>query len=234
MNSAVWQPCLRRLPGRVAPHCIDLPGYGVSRDVSAATLDDYVEYVARQISRPAVLVGWSLGGLVSLQLARRYPEKVSALFQVATSPKFVQDGSWQTAIEHSVFEQFAASLEKDIEKTIRRFLALQVRATDTSMQTVRELQGAIDERGLPVIGALRTGLSILSDTDLREALAQLGCPVSWLLGDRDMLVPVGLARALESMLVEPVIDIVQGAGHAPFVSHPEVFVEKLLQAAGRS
>ena len=126
------------------------------------------------------------------------------------------------------------SLEKDIEKTIRRFLALQVRATDTSMQTVRELQGAIDERGLPVIGALRTGLSILSDTDLREALAQPGCPVSWLLGDRDMLVPVGLAHALESMLYDPVIDIVQGAGHAPFVSHPDVFVEKLLQAAGRS
>jgi len=233
MNSAVWQPCLQRLPGWIAPHCIDLPGYGESVDVGAGTLDDYVEHVAPQISRPAVVVGWSLGGLVSLRLARRYPEKVSALFQVATSPKFVQDGGWQTAIEHSVFEQFAASLEKDIEKTVRRFLALQVRATDTSMQTVRELQAAIDERGLPVIGALRTGLGILSDTDLRESLAQPGCPVSWLLGDRDMLVPVGLAHALESMLADPVIDIVEGAGHAPFISHPDVFVEKLLQTAGR-
>jgi pimeloyl-[acyl-carrier protein] methyl ester esterase len=233
MNSAVWQLCLQRLPDWIAPHCIDLPGYGESVDVDAATLDDYVEHVVRQISGPAVLVGWSLGGLVSLRLARRYPQKVSALFQVATSPKFVQDRGWHTAIESSVFEQFAASLEKDIEKTVRRFMALQVRATDTSMQTVRELQSAIDERGLPDIGALRTGLRILSDTDLRESLRQPGCPVSWLLGDRDMLVPVGLAEALESMLADPVIDIVQGAGHAPFISHPDAFVEKLLQTAGR-
>lgn len=233
MNSAVWQPCLQRLPDWIAPQCIDLPGYGESVDVEAATLDDYVEHVARQVSGPAVLAGWSLGGLVSLRLAQRYPRKVSALFQVATSPKFVQDRGWQTAIESSVFEQFAASLEKDIEKTVRRFMALQVRATDTSMRTVRELQSAIDERGLPDIGALRTGLTILSDTDLRESLRQPGCPVSWLLGDRDMLVPVGLADALESLLVDPVIDIVQGAGHAPFISHPDAFVEKLLQTAGR-
>ena len=233
MNSAVWQPCLQQLPDWIRPLAIDLPGHGDSVDINAGTLDDYVEYVAQQIIHPVMLLGWSLGGLVSLRLAQRYPEKVSALFQVATNPKFVQGGNWQTAIEASVFEQFAISLEKDRVKTIRRFLALQVRGTDTSMQTVRELQAAIDARGLPDIEALLAGLKILSDTDLTEALQALDCPVSWLLGEKDVLVPLELARALEQMPVDVDIQILAGAGHAPFISHPDAFVNALLQAATR-
>lgn len=233
MNSAVWQPCLHQLPGWIKPLCIDLPGYGASVDVDAGTLDEYVEHVAQQITRPVLLVGWSLGGLVSLKLAQRYPEKVSGLFQLATNPKFVQDSDWQTAIEASVFEQFASSLEQDRVKTIRRFLALQVRGTDTSMRTIRELQRAIDERGLPRIEALFAGLEILSRTDLTGAVQQLECPVTWLLGEKDALVPLELADSLKQMSSNADIQILAAAGHAPFISHPDAFVDSLEQAAKR-
>ena len=90
--------------------CVDLPGYGESLAVSAASLDDYVEYIAVQIRQPSLMVGWSLCGLVTLQLAQRYPEKLSGLFQVATNPKFVQSDSWQAGVVMNVFEQFAESL----------------------------------------------------------------------------------------------------------------------------
>ena len=213
---------------------MDLPGYGNSIDVSAETLDEYADHIVVQITDPSVLVGWSLGGLISLHVARHYPEKVSALFQVASSPKFVQDDSWPTAIEAGVFEQFAASLEKDVVKTIRRFLALQVRATETSMQTVRELQRAIDDHGLPALEALYAGLKILSDTDLTASLRELTCPVTWLLGEKDVLVPVELAEVLSTLLIHPDIHIIEAAGHAPFISHPEAFVNTLLQAVERS
>jgi pimeloyl-[acyl-carrier protein] methyl ester esterase len=233
MNSAVWQPCLQQLPDWIKPLCIDLPGYGESLDVDAATLDEYVEHVAQQINRPFMLVGWSLGGLVSLKLAQRYPEKVSGLFQLATTPKFVQDGDWKTAIEASVFEQFASSLQQDRVKTIRRFLALQVRGTDVSMQTVRELQRAIDARGQPSIEALLSGLKILSETDLIATVRQLQCPSTWLLGEKDALVPLELADTLKQMSSNADIHIVAGAGHAPFISHPDAFVDSLVQAATR-
>jgi len=232
MNSAVWQQCLQQLADRINPICIDLPGYGQCAGVDANTLDEYVEHVAQRITRPAILVGWSLGGLVSLQFARRYPQKVSALFQVATNPKFVQSSDWQCAIEPSVFEQFAASLQEDMIKTIRRFLALQVRGTNTSMQTVRQLQRAIDERGLPRIEALFAGIKILSDTDLIETVKKLDCAVTWLLGEKDVLVPVELAETLKQMTTHADIQIISGAGHAPFISHPDDFVNALLQVAG--
>jgi pimeloyl-[acyl-carrier protein] methyl ester esterase len=231
MNSAVWQSCLQQLPDWIEPRCIDLPGYGEHVAVDAGTLDEYVEFVARQLAKPTLVVGWSLGGLVSLRLAQRYPDKVAALYLLATNPKFVSESHWPCAIEAGVFVQFAASLEQDVSKTIRRFLALQVRGTDTSMHTVRELQLAIDARGLPAPGALVAGLDILADSDLVAEADSLACPVTWLLGEKDALVPVELAHRLTRMQSRPDVQILQGAGHAPFISHTEVFLDSLLRAA---
>ena len=233
MNSAVWQPCLQQLPDWIRPLCIDLPGYGEHADVEAGSLDEYVEFVAQRLNGPALVVGWSLGGLVSLGLAQRYPEKVAALYQLATNPKFVRYGNWQCAIDAGVFEQFASSLEQDVSKTIRRFLALQVRGTNTSMQTVRELQHTIDERGLPVPRALFAGLDILADSDLTSAAETLACPATWLLGEKDALVPVELAERLALMPSQLDIQVLPGAGHAPFISHTDAFMKSLLQAAMR-
>lgn len=231
MNSAVWQHGLQQLPPWINPITIDLPGYGVSAGVRATTLDDYVDHAARQITRPSVLVGWSLGGLVSLGLARRHAQLVSALFQVATSPRFVQAGDWSCAIESSVFEQFAQSLQQDVNRAIRRFLALQVRGTSTSIQTVRQLQRAIDAHGLPGRVALLAGLKLLSETDLTAQLQALDCSVTWLLGDKDALVPVELGDRLAQILTNADIQILSGAGHAPMISHPDEFLQALLRAA---
>ena len=234
MNSAVWRHCLQSAPDRINPLCVDLPGYGEHRESGAGTLGQYAEAVARSIRRPSVLVGWSLGGLVSMAVALRYPDKVLGLVQVATSPKFVQAGDWQTAIDQSVFDQFAASLQKDVGKTIKRFLALQVRAASHSASTVRALQRSIDERGLPSDQALFAGLKILSETDLRAALPKVACPVTWVLGEKDMLVPVKLADVLRDRLPGADIRVVSGAGHAPFLSDPVAFLQGLEAAVART
>jgi pimeloyl-[acyl-carrier protein] methyl ester esterase len=233
MNSAVWRGCLPLLPDWIAPLTVDLPGYGEYMNADAARLDEYVEHVAERITRPALLTGWSLGGLVSLKLAQRYPHKVAGLLQVATTPQFVQHGHWSAAIDADVFDQFALSLEKDITKTIQRFLALQVRGTRTSLRTIRELQHAIDERGMPGAEALFAGLRILSGTDLTGMVADLECPVTWLLGDKDALVPVALADVLKQLAPAVEIQVIRGAGHAPFISHPEAFADAVVQAARR-
>ena len=235
MNSAVWKSCEAVLPDTIAPIYLDLPGHGENagkQDADAATtLDDYVKYIASSIHRPALVVGWSLGGLVALRLAELYPEKVSQLLLVASSPRFVQASDWHCAVEAEVFDQFAIMLQKDVMSTIRRFLALQVRGTSASMQTVKQLQGALSERGTPAIETMMNGLNILSSSDLRPSLKNLRVPVNWLLGDRDAIVPVELEPALQTLLPDADIQVMQGAGHAPFISHPEAFAEILDKLA---
>ena len=51
----------------------------------------------------------------------------------------------------------------------------------------------------------------------------------WLFGERDTLVPVEAAHALEAMLPEAEVLILRGAAHAPFLSSPARFLDLLFE-----
>lgn len=231
MNSAVWANCLPLLPEWMDVIRVDLPGHGTMSEVGATGIDDYVQSLAAVINRPAIWVGWSLGGLVVLQLARHYPERVAGLFMIASNPCFVRKPGWQSAVEQDVFRQFTESLEQDVDAIVKRFLALQVKGSGAAMKTVRSLQQSLKERGQPSIQALRLGLEILASTDLREELSLLSCPVTWYLGGRDTLVPATVAEELKILKSDIDTIIEEEAAHAPFISHPESFVKSLVSFA---
>lgn len=231
MNSAVWANCLPMLPEWVDVIRVDLPGHGTMSEVEATGIDDYVQSLAAVINRPAIWVGWSLGGLAVLSLARHYPERVAGLFMVASNPCFVRKADWQSAVEQDVFLQFAEALEQDVDATVKRFLALQVRGSSAAMKTVRSLQQALRERGQPSIKALRLGLEILANADLRTELSLFNRPVTWYLGGRDTLVPATVAEELKKLKADINTIVEEEAAHAPFISHPEKFIQSLVSFA---
>jgi len=228
MNSAVWEQCLPLLPDWMDVIRVDLPGHGTMSEVAATGIDDYVQALAAVITRPAIWVGWSLGGLAVLQLAKYYPERVKGLFMVASNPCFTRQDDWQSALDQDVFRQFGKALEQDVDATVKRFLALQVKGSGSAMKTVRSLQQSLKERGQPSIEALRLGLCVLANTDLRAELALINKPMTWHLGGRDTLVPVSIAEKLKALNPEIKTIIEAEAAHVPFISHPDAFVKSLI------
>lgn len=236
MNSAVWQPLLQGLPDWIEPRLVDLPGHGILADRPAETLTGFAHSVASGIDAPCLWVGWSLGGLVALQVANIYPQHVAALMLVSSSPRFVRSDDWPDAVERAVFEQFATALEQDTGRMVKRFLALQALGTEggaaVSKQIVRKLQQLLESRGQASRPGLRSGLDILSGADLRRAYSGLDIPLSCVLGERDTLAPAELAAGLKALNPRAVIEIIDGAGHAPFISHTGIFRKILLRQAG--
>lgn len=233
MNSAVWQSLTTSLPDWMDVVCIDLPGYGGMAEVQAQGLADQVQLLAAVSQRPALWVGWSLGGLSVLRLARLHPERVVGVFMVASNPCFVRRPDWSTAVNARVFSQFTADLNEDREATLRRFMALQVLGGRHARTTLKELQSVIQAHGQVSMQALQSGLQQLQECDLRQDLALLDCSLHWHLGGRDALVPVALADSLKTLKVNTEISIEPDAGHAPFISHPENFRRELIAFAGR-
>jgi pimeloyl-[acyl-carrier protein] methyl ester esterase len=176
-------------------------------------------------------VGWSLGGLAVLRLAELYPQRVAAALLVATSPCFVQRADWSSAVEAKIFDQFASDLKQDQEKTIRRFLALQVKGLPDAMKVVRQLQASMQSRGQATTQALNSGLRILLETDLRQTLKLIERPLHWSLGGRDSLVPVALAQVLTDEYAQADVVMNMPASHAPFISHDDAFIQQLLALA---
>ena len=231
MNKAVWQPVVETLPGWIEPICIDLPGHGTSNKNSFSCLDDLVEVLNTITDDVALWVGWSLGGLVVMKLAMKYPEKVKAMMMVSTTPSFVERSDWQCGMQASVFDGFAAELEKDFATTIKRFLTLQVKGSDKGREILKTLRQKILAQPPANVESLAAGLSVLKNTDLRSQLDQLKMPVSWLLGEQDGLVDVSLANALNELLPAAEVNVLPKAAHAPFFSHLDEFNSQLLSLA---
>lgn len=226
MGSAVWGPVLPFLTAKYQPMCLDLPGYGEQVSVSAESLEAIADCIAGQVPESAVWVGWSLGGMVALKVAQRYPELIQKLVLVASSPCFVQKDGWMHAMQPQQLSQFAQGLVDDTDGTLKRFVALQFYGQEGVRAVSRDLQKQVV--GQPMDSkALELGLEILGSEDLRDVYARLPMPVQHVYGAMDRLVPVKVAEDLAC--INPAVEqvVLRGVGHAPFVSHPEEFVQRL-------
>ncbi len=220
-----FDPVAESLAARHRLVRVDLPGCGASRpDRVGADLDAMAVSVLQVAPRPAVWLGWSLGGLVALAAARRHPAAVAGVILVAASPHFPALDAWP-GIEAATLAGFARELDRDPAGVHDRFLRFQLAGSARSRPALRALRAAVALDGLPEAGSLRAGLEILAATDLRAALGALSCPVAAILGRADPLVPEGIAPQLRREGVA--VTRVAGAGHAPFASHPDEFLAAL-------
>ncbi len=221
MNRRVWQLVKPYLETDFTLYCVDLPGHGDSDwqtgDLAFASL---MPALAAELPDKAYWLGWSLGGQIALQFAHAYPQQVERLMLLAATPKFVADTRWQTAMPAATFAEFSQALNTDPAQLMQTFLLLQARGAQNARDTIRTLQDEVLQGKPAHPEALRAGLDCLAQFDGRALLTDLPVPVSVLLGERDNLVPAELAAALK--MLQPTMDcqLIDGAGHAPMISHP--------------
>lgn len=230
MHGGLWGGFKNLLVKNYRTHTLDLPGFGYSKDVkSDFTLDAFsrvVEDYIKYIKSPVTLIGWSLGGLITLNILKRKNINVNKVVFIATTPCFTKKSGWANALEQNVFDGFAEDLQSDYKKTLKRFLSLQTRGSDLAREDLRELNKKLNERGNPELEALKNGLNILSNTDLRNA-SQYDIPAMIILGEKDTLVPVAVKSEFENMFSNIETLILDKAGHAPFISKADICAEQI-------
>jgi len=225
MNAAVWAGLPAALTTTLAAGWpiapIELPGHGASPFPPAAVdLDAWADACLALAPPRAVWLGWSLGGLVALAAALRAPQRVAGLILMTATPRFVRAPDWPAAMAGETLDQFHSGLLAEPAATLDRFLALQVRGSEAARETLRTLRRDLAARPTPDPRALALGLDLLRDGDLRLRLAELSCPSLWLFGSHDTLVPAAVGPAIAGLLPAARVQVIRGAAHAPFLSHP--------------
>lgn len=222
MHSGVWDPLLPALREHFSIHVIDLPGMGRS---PVANVDYDLDYLVAQVldvaPERAAWLGWSLGGQVATALAARYPERVTHLITLASSPRFTATEGWQCALNPTALAQFTAWLEEDWEGTLIRFLALQCKDSATQRDDIRVFKDRVFIHGFPAQRALQGGLRILAHADVREELQGVTCPTLHILGANDPLIPASLGDKLTELQPTAQVACLPGRSHALFVSEPD-------------
>ncbi len=186
-------------------------------------------------------LGWSLGATIALDIAGRYPERVSALILLAGNPLFthsstkrqpsialdsgISEGMTATSTEQwpgmdvRLLDDFAEHLYENGQATLLRFLSLQVKNLPNHKVLLKQLRTAVLECAAPDQTTLQGGLNILKNTDQRPVLSGLTMPVSVILGSLDTLVPVASGQKMQQLLPTLDLNIIDRAGHVPFLSH---------------
>ena len=215
LHSGIWGDWNFRLASRVEPRPIDLPGHGRAPwDPGIGDLAGLARAVSGEVPPGALVLGWSLGGMVALELARQRMD-IAGLVLIATTPRFVSGADWPHGVELRVLEAFARDVRHDYERTVRDFLGLQVLGATDKRVTLRTLRDRVRSLPRPDPRALEVGLDILQQTDLRTALTGIGPRTLVITGERDRLVHPRASEALAAALPRSELECIAGAGHAP-------------------
>ncbi len=225
-DSRTWQPLLEPLQKMAAVTLIDLPGFGESEPLPEFSLDAVLDKIAAQLPENAVVMGWSLGGMLAVQLAARFPERIRGLITLAANVKFVAAPDYPAAMARATNRQFNQGFAQDPQATLKLFSGLLAQGDAEERSLLKQLRRS--DMGT-VTDNWPQALQLLSVLDNRELFAQLTQPGLHLLAEKDALVPVAAAELMTQLNPRQQIQIVKYSAHALHWSQPQMVVDAVAR-----
>ncbi len=229
-----WQNWLENIPRFAQSRRvigIDLPGFGLSDMPSARiSIEGYGGVLAELCDRlelnPAVVVGNSMGGFVSAELAIRRPDSVERLMLVSSAGVSQMDVAKQPVMAAAkaaalVTSANAAQQRWLVGRPALRHAVLAIVARHPSRIRVdMAYEGLIKGTAKP---GFETALRACLDYDFRDRLPQIGCPVLVVWGEKDAIIPVKDADRFVELIEGARKIVMEDTGHIPMVERAPTF-----------
>lgn len=240
------------LTGTARVLAVDLAGHGLSPAAGRPTtvganrrlLDRFVREVAAE---PLVLVGNSMGGLITTLEAAAAADLVRGL--VLVNPALPRTPLSATDARASI--QFAVAAAPVVAATMyarrrNRLSARKVIRDTLGLCTVdvgrippevlTEAERVVRQRDVSrfpprdVGNAARSVMGRMArGSDLRAAMLQITAPVLLIHGDKDRLVPISAARRTASLFPNWRFEVAEDTGHVPMLEAPQWTAEVILE-----
>ena len=219
------------LPGslcdqRLWQHQLDGLSSNAAVSVGDLTRDDSIEGMARRVLTAApphfALAGFSLGGIVALEVIRQAPERVQRLALLGTSARP------SSAEQRAQWRQIGAMVRAGQLRTVVRDLLLPAlvhpdRRADAWLATIIKdmANTAGPEAYLRQLAALSTR------ADSRPHLAQIACPTLLVAGREDALCPVALHEEMATEIPGARLVVIERCGHLSSLEQPQAITALL-------
>lgn len=189
----------------------------------------WVAHFLGHISLPqAVLIGWSLGGMLLLEALTESRTQPMGLILVGVPAVFCQRQDHPWGQPPQAVRVMRRALKKDAPKVLRDFAGSCLAAGEEMFR------GEVTDLFRPDMEAteLAVGLDYLINADLRPRLARLPVKPVIVQGEADPIVPPEQARFLSEQLPGSRLVMLPGAGHAPFLTQAARFNEIVRKLMG--
>lgn len=208
-DASVFAPML---PARHPSIAADLTGH--------EDIGDAAEAVLAEAPPRFIALGFSLGGIVALEMAARAPERIAAMVLIATTPRDVP------VDQHGARRAQAADGVDPGTLVGETLWARYVHPDRTGDAALRDQIIAMARACPPGTARRQTELA-LSRADQRPRLATLQMPVLILAGEGDVVAPAATQDELAAGLRRVRIERIPGAGHFVLLEKPQACAQAL-------
>jgi pimeloyl-ACP methyl ester carboxylesterase len=210
---------------------LDLPGHGRSDGPARASIGALAEWTMSVLDaahvRKAIFVGHSMGSLIALDAAARFPDRAAGLALVCTAaPMTVSDTLLDAAREH----------EPEAIAMVNQWSHSTIAAKPSAPAPGFWLHG-MNQRLMERVGARGQAQLFHTDfsacnayADALDRAAAVRCDVCVIAGKRDAMTPPRAARALVAALNAPRYIELDG-GHSLMSEQPDALLDALFSFA---
>ncbi|MBM3253774.1 MAG: alpha/beta hydrolase [Candidatus Omnitrophica bacterium] len=223
-TSRVWEEQINYFSKNYKVIYFDLSGFGKSINSKPITLDNLTRDLTCLIDylslKKVILIGWSLGALVSLKSALSSIEPVESLVLVGATARFTNGPGYNAGLPGILLKRLYKRLERDTKRALADFYTLLFSEKENCSRIIPKLlkdSVNLDRK------VLLESLNIFFDTDLRNKISNIKLPTLIIHGDSDQICPVSSADYIHSRISNSVVEIIKGTCHVPFLTKVDKF-----------
>lgn len=224
LGSADWSGQSEALEEWFQVVAVDRRGHGDSPFAVAADFDELVDDVIETLDALGIdkvhVVGLSMGGSEAMNLALRWPRRVSSLVLVNTFSDVTAEERQRR------LDAVAAALTSDGMAAFARNTVSQMVHADLPHRRFEELVDSLASLGA---AAFTSQIETLYAIAMGKSLASLACPTLVLASEFDRRTPVAGVRALAGSIPGAEFDVISDAGHFPHLEQTRSFNDRVAQ-----
>jgi pimeloyl-ACP methyl ester carboxylesterase len=163
-----------------------------------------------EVSNP-VVIGHSMGGAVTMDLALRFPAFPKGLILVGTGAKL-------RVLPH-ILDEIKENFVHAVESVCQIIFAKGVPKEMLQVATAEMLKTSPD--------VLHGDFSACDRFDIMEEVGNINNPTLIICGDQDALTPIKYSRYLAERISGSRLEVIEGTGHMVMLERPEQFNKKV-------
>ena len=215
-HASIWQPIADHFTNDDA-RLYDLPMTPLPESWSALT-----DQMNQTLPDEAILIAWSLGGIIAASLCHQFPKKYKKLILVATTPQFSDE---TIGIQPALIQQFKKEAIHDFPNLLKK-LKILAAYPNRQIHFYKKLNTPLFKQEHQTTFLFY--LNLLMQIDIRDCYAHLFLPTLQIFGEQDAILPLASAKHLAEKYPNFSTHIIKGASHIPFLSHPQEFLNCII------
>lgn len=228
MNADYWNNVAPTLSAQFRLTMVDMPGHGKSPPLADPTPDlhQYTDAIASAISKPTIVVGHSMGALIALDMAVRYPSLANGI--VVLNGIYRRSDAATKAILQRVNE-LQTQNTIDPTPTLQRWFGESPKGVNATAreQCLLWLQNINLQHYAAAYRAFAN-----ADAPADDQLSSIDCPTLFMTGELEPNSTPAMARVMSTLVVQSHCLIVEGAKHMMSMTHGPRVTDAIISHFG--